>query len=375
MGSNPAAPTIPPVNGRARETMTTIDTPQTSRAAALWLAAVVAVIVAMVVVGGATRATGSGLSITEWQPVSGALPPLTQATAWERLFALYRATPQYRLVNVGMSLSQFQGIFWWEWAHRLLGRVLGVVFFVPFFALLILKRLPRRLIIPCLILFALGGLQGFVGWRMVQSGLADRTSVAPEWLAIHQGTALMLLMAILWTALEAWNGPAAGKGSAGWRRAGAAFLAAVYVQCLLGALVAGNHAGLVDADWPLMAGRVFPVDYWHGSMLATFIRGAAAVQFNHRLWAYGLPWPPALPLRSPLCDPARTALLAIGVHHRCNPGPAGWLGCGGPAAHCAAAAGPRSPVHRCLPFGRGYRIRLDDAPIRCGIIIPYFVSN
>ena len=287
MGSNPAAPTIPPADGRARETMTTIDTPQTSRAAALWLAAVAAVIVAMVVVGGATRATGSGLSITEWQPVSGALPPLTQE-AWQRLFALYRATPQYRLVNVGMSLSQFEGIFWWEWAHRLLGRVLAVVFFVPFFALLILKRLPARLIVPCVVLFALGGLQGFVGWRMVQSGLTDRTSVAPEWLAIHQGTALILLMAILWTALEAWGGPAAGKGSVGWRRAGVVFLAAVYVQCLLGALVAGNHAGLVDADWPLMAGRIFPDDYWRGSAFATFIRGAAAVQFNHRLWAYGL---------------------------------------------------------------------------------------
>src|SRR5580658_9317444 len=141
--------------------MTTIDKPQTSRAAALWLTAVAAVILAMVVVGGATRATGSGLSITQWQPVSGVVPPLTHA-AWERMFALYRATPQYRLVNAGMSLTQFQHIFWWEWAHRLLGRVLGVVFFAPFFLLLVLRRLPRRLIVRCVILFALGGVQALV---------------------------------------------------------------------------------------------------------------------------------------------------------------------------------------------------------------------
>ena len=266
--------------------MTTTQSPQTSRAAALWLTAVAAVILAMVVVGGATRATGSGLSITEWRPVSGAIPPLTHA-AWERMFALYRATPQYRLVNAGMSLTQFQHIFWWEWAHRLLGRVLGVVFFAPFFLLLVLRCLPRRLIVRCIILFALGGLQGLVGWLMVQSGLAGRTSVAPEWLALHQGTALILLMAILWTALEAWRGPsAAGQGRFAWRQVGAAFLAAVYVQCLLGALVAGNHAGLVDADWPLMAGRIFPSGYWQGSLWSTLIRGAAAVQFNHRVWAY-----------------------------------------------------------------------------------------
>jgi cytochrome c oxidase assembly protein subunit 15 len=266
--------------------MTTIDTPQTSRASALWLTTVAIVILAMVVVGGATRATGSGLSITQWQPVRGVIPPLTRE-AWERLFALYRTTPQYRLVNAGMSLAQFQHIFWWEWAHRLLGRVLGVVFFGPFFLLLALRRLPRRLVVRCIILFALGGLQGLVGWRMVQSGLAGRTSVAPEWLALHQGTALLLLMAILWTALEAWRGPpAAGQGSAAWRRVGVALLASVYVQCLLGALVAGNHAGLVDADWPLMAGRVFPSDYWQGSLWSTLVRGAAAVQFNHRILAY-----------------------------------------------------------------------------------------
>ena len=260
-----------------------------SRATAIWLGLVAAVIVAMVVVGGATRVTGSGLSITQWKPVSGVIPPLTHAD-WERMFSLYRATPQYRLINAGMSLAEFRSIFWWEWGHRLLGRLLGLVFFVPFVALVALKRLPRRLIWPCVILFVLGAAQGGVGWWMVKSGLEQRTSVAPERLATHLGLALLLLAAIIWTALEAWFGPGrTGRhGRNGWVWASGLFLAAVYGQCLLGALVAGNHAGLVDADWPLMAGRLVPSDYWRGSLWATLAHGAAAVQFNHRLGAYGL---------------------------------------------------------------------------------------
>ncbi|MGH7023913.1 MAG: COX15/CtaA family protein [Caulobacteraceae bacterium] len=260
---------------------------QRSKAAAMWLAVVALLIVAMVVVGGATRVTGSGLSITRWQPVSGVIPPLSHAD-WERMFALYRGTPQYRLINDGMSLAQFRDIFWWEWAHRLLGRLLGVVFLVPFLVLLAARRLPRRLIGPCVVLFALGALQGLVGWWMVQSGLEERTSVAPERLATHLGLALLLLAAMVWTALEAWFGPAEPGKARGWRWASGLFLAAVYIQCLLGALVAGNHAGLIDADWPLMGGRVFPSTYWRGSLWATFVHGPAAAQFNHRLWAYGL---------------------------------------------------------------------------------------
>jgi len=269
--------------------MTTTAEPQTSRATAVWLAGVAAVVLAMVVVGGATRVTGSGLSITEWRPISGAIPPLSHAD-WARVFDLYRATPQYRLTNQGMSLGQFQSIFWWEWVHRLLGRLLGVVFLIPFLVLLVRRRLPRRLTWRCVGLFALGGLQGAVGWWMVKSGLENRTSVAPERLATHLGLALLLFAALVWTALEAWSGPRrrSGQVEPGWIRASGLFLAAVYLQCLLGALVAGNHAGLVNADWPLMAGRLFPSDYWQGSVWATLAHGAAAVQFNHRLWAYGL---------------------------------------------------------------------------------------
>jgi cytochrome c oxidase assembly protein subunit 15 len=241
--------------------------PERSKSAAVWLAAVAAMIAAMVVVGGATRVTGSGLSITEWRPVSGVIPPLTHH-AWDDMFALYRQTPQYRLLNRGMSLAQFQGIFWWEWAHRLLGRLVGVVFLVPFLVLVAARRLPKRLIWRCAILFALGGVQGGVGWWMVKSGLEARTSVAPERLAAHLGLALLLMCACVWTALEAWFGRRAAQRAAAPRLSAitAMFLVLVFVQCLLGALVAGNHAGLVDADWPLMGGQLIPNDYLAGSV-------------------------------------------------------------------------------------------------------------
>ena len=269
--------------------MSTVHANARSRVAGAWLAAVAGLVLAMVVVGGATRATGSGLSITEWKPVSGAIPPLNTA-AWEQLFRLYQATPQYHLQNFGMTLAEFQHIFWWEWAHRLLGRLVGVAFLAPFLVLLALRRIPRRLVSRCVLLFALGGLQGAVGWWMVQSGLEARTSVAPERLATHLGLALVLFAAIVWTALDAWFGPGQGsrKRAHGWVWMSALFLAAVFVQCLAGALVAGNHAGLVDADWPLMGGRWLPTGYWGGTVWATMAHSLPAVQFNHRVLAYGL---------------------------------------------------------------------------------------
>jgi len=258
-----------------------------SRPVAVWLFAVALVVFAMVVVGGATRLTGSGLSITQWRPVSGAIPPMT-ASAWNRDFALYRATPQYRLVNRGMSLSEFRFIFWWEWAHRLLGRLVGAAFAVPLAAFLLAGALPKRLIGPCLGLFALGGLQGAVGWWMVESGLEARVSVAPERLATHLGLALALLAALIWTALEAEFGPTAPavRRRDGWTWASAILALTIFVQCLLGALVAGNHGGLIDGDWPLMGGAVFPADYWRGSLWESLAHGQAASQFDHRILAY-----------------------------------------------------------------------------------------
>jgi cytochrome c oxidase assembly protein subunit 15 len=266
------------------------DAPVRSRATAIWLFAVAAIVVGMVVVGGATRLTGSGLSITDWKPVSGALPPLSDG-AWADLFRRYRAIPQYRVVNPDMTLAGFKSIFWWEWSHRLLGRLLGVTFAVPLIGLLVTRRMPRRLAWPCVGLFVLGGLQGLVGWWMVASGLETRIYVAPERLAAHLGLALFLFVALIWTGLEAgWGGrERAAAPSRGWRTASLVFAGGVYLQCLLGALVAGNHAGLANADWPLMAGHLIPADYWQvGGLWSTLAHGLAAVQFNHRILAYGL---------------------------------------------------------------------------------------
>jgi heme a synthase len=262
-----------------------------SQAVAIWLVGVAAIVFTMVVVGGATRLTGSGLSITEWKPVSGILPPLSAAD-WVKDFHLYQATPQYRQVNAGMTLAEFKSIFWWEWFHRLLGRLAGLAFALPFFTLLALRQMPMRLIWRCAILLGLGGLQGLVGWWMVQSGLENRVSVAPERLATHLGLALVLFAALIWTAMEAWSGqPRARAARTGaWPAASMVFFGAVFFQCLLGALVAGNQAGLIDNDWPLMNGYLIPPDYVNklGGVWATLAHSQAAVQFNHRMVAYAV---------------------------------------------------------------------------------------
>jgi cytochrome c oxidase assembly protein subunit 15 len=260
-----------------------------SRPVAMWLLCVMLVVLAMVVVGGTTRLTGSGLSITQWKPVSGVVPPLSSAD-WTKDFILYKATPQYRQVNVGMTLAEFKSIFWWEWSHRLLGRIVGVVFAVPFLVFLALRQMPQRLIWRCAVLLALGGLQGLVGWWMVKSGLENRVSVAPERLATHLGLALVLYCSLIWTAMEAWSGQGRLRAArtGGWPTAATLFLALVFFQCLLGALVAGNQAGLIDNDWPLMNGDVFPAGYVKAGLWATLAHSQPAVQFNHRMVAYAV---------------------------------------------------------------------------------------
>jgi heme a synthase len=257
-----------------------------NRAVAIWLFACAALVFVMVVVGGVTRLTGSGLSITEWKPIMGALPPMNAAD-WNEAFEKYRAIPQYREVNAGMSLAEFRGIFWWEWAHRFLGRLIGAAFALPFFVFLILRRIPRRLIVRCAVLLSLGGLQGLIGWWMVSSGLSERVDVAPERLAVHLGLALLIFMGLIWTGLEAWNGESHSRSPVGWSRGAAVLLAAVFVQCLLGGLVAGAKAGFVYTDWPLMNGAILAPVEWGGGALA-FLHDQALVQFNHRIWAYGL---------------------------------------------------------------------------------------
>ena len=261
--------------------------PDISRPAAVWLFAVAAMVFAMVVVGGSTRLTGSGLSITEWKPIIGVIPPLSHQ-GWLDAFHKYQQIPQYRLLNSGMSLAAFQQIYWWEWTHRLLGRLIGVAFVAPMVGLWASGRMPRRLLWRAWLLLGLGLLQGMVGWWMVASGLEDRVSVAPERLAIHLGLALVLFCLLIWTGLEAWFGVGRHNLDGRWRAPTAVLAALVFGQIMLGALVAGNQAGLVYNDWPLMNGRLFPADYLEGGLPQALLHSQAAVQFNHRIGAYVL---------------------------------------------------------------------------------------
>jgi cytochrome c oxidase assembly protein subunit 15 len=252
------------------------------RAVGFWLLAIALVILGMVTIGGLTRLTGSGLSITEWKPIMGVIPPLNQAE-WQDAFTKYQRIPQYVVENRGMSLEAFKGIFWWEWIHRFLGRLLGVMFFVPFVWFAANGAIQKRDWPRMLTLFILGGLQGFIGWWMVTSGFEVRTSVSQYRLAIHLGAALLLLIAILWIALEYLRG-APEKGDA---RRGIAFVALVYVQMLLGALVAGLHAGLIYNTWPDMNGRVLPEDpFFSMPWWINFFENPGLAQFDHRIGAY-----------------------------------------------------------------------------------------
>ncbi|MBN9590362.1 MAG: COX15/CtaA family protein [Alphaproteobacteria bacterium] len=254
-----------------------------------WLLGVAVVILAMITIGGLTRLTGSGLSITEWDPIMGAIPPLNHAQ-WLEAFHKYQQIPQYTLENRGMTLEGFKAIFWWEWAHRFLGRLLGFVFFVPFVWFAAVGAIKRSDWPRMLLLFLLGGLQGLIGWWMVASGLEVRVSVSQYRLAIHLGTALLLLVAMIWIALEYLKGSNGGSVSdkdRGDARRGYAFAALVYVQMLLGALVAGLHAGLVYNTWPDMNGRIFPENaFFHAPWWINFFENDGLAQFDHRIGAY-----------------------------------------------------------------------------------------
>jgi cytochrome c oxidase assembly protein subunit 15 len=256
-----------------------------SQAVALWLFTVAILVMAMVVVGGATRLTGSGLSITEWRPISGALPPMSQHD-WQVEFSRYRQIPQFALVNPTMTLDAFKSIYRWEWTHRLLARLVVAAFIVPFGVFLIRRMVPRRLILPCAGMFVLLALQAAVGWWMVASGLVHLTYVAPERLALHLILALLLFILLIWSGLEAWSGKARQANPTRWRIWSLVFLGGILLQCLLGGLVAGNHAGQVYNDWPLMNGDLWPADYAGKSLWATIAHNAASVQMHHRLGAY-----------------------------------------------------------------------------------------
>lgn len=286
-----------------------------SQSVASWLFVVAVLVFAMVILGGTTRLTNSGLSITEWKPVRGVIPPLSPAD-WAAEFHNYQRIPQYQFVNKGMSLEAFKGIYWWEWAHRLLGRIVGVAFAVPFLVFLYLKTIPRGLVGRCWLLLALGGLQGFVGWWMVSSGLADRVEVAPERLTVHLGLALIVFCLLVWTGLDAWNGPARPVIRPRWPLYAALLAGGVFFQILLGGLVAGDRAGLVYNDWPLMNGHIFPRDYWQGGFWRSALHSQAAVQFHHRIGAYLLfiaAWTVAVLARRSPWAPYGVKVLALAV--------------------------------------------------------------
>ncbi len=259
------------------------------RAVRWWLYGVAALVFALIVVGGATRLTDSGLSITEWRPLMGILPPLSDAE-WHDVFEKYRQIPEYHIVNRGMSLDAFKFIFWWEWTHRFLARMVGFAFAIPLVYFIVRRRLPAALSWKLGGLFALGGLQGAIGWYMVSSGLIERVDVSHYRLALHLTVAFLIFALLLWSA---WTLPRQepaefpAPSTAGRRRAARALVALIFLQVVLGALVAGMKAGLVNNTWPLMDGRLIPSGLWVMSpwYLNPF-ENALAVQFNHRMVAY-----------------------------------------------------------------------------------------
>jgi len=260
------------------------------RGVRIWLYVLAALVVGMVAVGGATRLTGSGLSITEWRPVTGAIPPVS-AEAWAAEFDKYRDTPQYRILNQGMGLADFKVLYAWEWGHRLLGRIVGLVFFLPLLCFWWRGALTRRLGLGLLGLGILGGLQGAIGWIMVASGLQPgMTAVAPLKLALHLTTASLILAGLVWLAAGLRTPDATAEADPPrLRRTALAIMALVVVQIFLGGLVAGSKAGLLYNTWPTMDGHLVPpvAELFAGTpWIENFVDNLALVQLNHRLIAY-----------------------------------------------------------------------------------------
>ncbi|MDE2284557.1 MAG: COX15/CtaA family protein [Hyphomicrobiales bacterium] len=259
------------------------------RAIRLWLYAVAALVLAMVLVGGATRLTESGLSITEWKPVMGVLPPLDQQS-WQAEFQKYQAIPQYRELNNGMSLDAFKSIYWWEWSHRMLGRLIGFAFLLPFLFFLWRGYVPVSLRPRLWFIFGLGALQGAVGWWMVASGLAGRVEVSQYRLATHLLLACLIFVAMLWTAQRCeMTARAPARVPIRVRFGAVALLVLVLAQIYLGALVAGLRAGYVFNTWPAIDGAFVPAGarlFFDAPLWRNFFENALTVQFDHRMLAY-----------------------------------------------------------------------------------------
>jgi len=283
---------------------------------ARWLLACCALVFVMVVLGGVTRLTHSGLSIVEWQPLVGTLPPLTDSD-WNALFEKYRQTPEYQQVNLGMTLDGFKGIFWLEYFHRLLGRLIGIAFFVPFLYFLLRRKIDRALAWKLAGIFLLGALQGALGWYMVKSGLIDHPRVSHFRLTAHLALAFLIYAAMLWTALTLLPPQRLDPESsqlARVRRMAWVLTGLVSLMVISGGFVAGIRAGLAYNTFPLMNGHIVPpelfaIEPWYRN----FFYNMATVQFNHRLIAWMLalfvPW---------LWIRARAAALPPRLHAICN---------------------------------------------------------
>lgn len=255
------------------------------RAIGFWLFGVAAMVAIMVVIGGITRLTESGLSMVEWRPLLGWLPPLSEEQ-WTRVFALYQNSPQYLQVNTWMGLEEFQRIFWWEYIHRLWGRLIGLAFVLPFAWFLIRGKVRRDLRLRLVILLLLGGAQGAVGWWMVKSGLVDDPAVSQYRLTLHLGLAFVILGALLWTAFDLTLRSAAPRAPRALYGHAVLALVCISVTVLAGALVAGLDAGLIYNTFPLMDGDIVPEDYAHLSPFwLNVTENPAAVQFHHRVAA------------------------------------------------------------------------------------------
>ena len=317
---------VMPVAAAASLAVPQAETARSPRAVAAWLFACCILVFAMVVVGGVTRLTHSGLSIVEWQPIVGTLPPLTDGQ-WQEAFAKYQATPEFRQVNHAMDVAAFKGIFWWEYFHRLLGRAIGVVFLLPLAWFAVRRRMPAGLGSRLGAIFVLGGLQGAMGWYMVQSGLVDDPRVSHFRLTAHLGLALAIFAAMFWIALSLLRpaGPAREPRLAALRRAAGALAVLVFAMALTGGLVAGIRAGFAYNTFPSMNGHVVPpeilmLEPWYRN----FFYNMATVQFDHRLiaWLLALLVPvfwwrvmrhPVAPRAARLGAHAMLAMLAVQV--------------------------------------------------------------
>lgn len=262
---------------------------RTNPAVRWWLLSVAALIALMVIVGGATRLTESGLSIVEWKPVTGALPPLGE-TQWNEAFEAYKKIPQYRELNAGMTLSEFKTIFWWEWSHRLLGRFIGAAYLLPFLWFLWRGTLQGELKRRLWLIFGLGALQGVVGWWMVASGLSERIEVSQYRLATHLVLALLIFAAIIWTVRRLTERPAV-TAPRRLKATSVALVVVTFVQIYMGALVAGLRAGRVYNTWPDIDGGLIPSAdrlWFETPWWRNLFDNTLTVQFEHRMTAYAL---------------------------------------------------------------------------------------